>query len=360
LLIIVLVIYRCLTLSASKPVVVAYMIPVTYLVFQPSAYVSMFWAMAALSNYLVMLWALLCFYFLTRHTTGGVFLSLLCAGLASFTQGNGIGCLGIGLFYLLLSKKYKTDPRVNLHIGLWLIVSAVIVAAFSWGFHLRAPMEFPQGSEALAAHFKLEQSPLEVVHWMVAIFGSAVAHGSLSVATIVGVIVVGVLGTFLRAGIYRLHPALSLYVLFILLSVSMVAVLRSDFFTIQISQSPRYTFYSSQLLAVLAAVGSHYLLVRSNGKATGMAVFILGVSILVSGASYFGNMGKIREQQYRVLNGMWLWNSKARKNPYAPLVANPGATLVDAKKAGIYTPPPLTYLPKDQWGRFAIGKSDAK
>ena len=356
LLIIALVMYRCLSQGGERAVSPWSMIPIVYLIFQPSAYVSMFWAMASLSNYFVMLWALLCFYFLTQKNTASLFISLAFAMLAAFTQGNGIACLPLGLCYLLLIRKVDPYPEVVRHLVIWSGIGAIILIGFSWGYHFRAPMELPVSAKGVTMKIDLELSFIAVFHWAAAIIGAAVAYGNLWLASTMGVIVIAGLGYFSLKKTFRHYPALSLYLVFILLSITMIAVLRSTFLDIQYSLSSRYTFYSAQLIAVLAAVASHRLLAQSMVKKSGPVLVMLCAVILMSSGNYFVYVDKIRQQQFQVLHGMWLWNNQERRHPYAPMVINAGGILTQARQNEIYSPPAISYLPPNQWGRFNLRK----
>jgi hypothetical protein len=53
---------------------------------------------------------------------------------------------------------------------------------------------------------------------------------------------------------------------------------------------------------------------------------------------------------------MWLWNTRQAGGFLAPMVKNPGEYLRQAKQLGLYEPPPISYLPQEEWGIFAKKK----
>ncbi len=328
-------------------------IPLVYLLFQPSAYRSMFWAMAALSNYVVMLWAMLSIYFLHRRTYFSLFLSLAFAAVATFTQVNGLLTLPLGAAFLLLSALSQGDKNAKGHLMLWLFVSVLIAGFFFSDYEFRSLSKLPVNAAGIEAQFALNTSWLVTIHWFLALLGSPAAFGNTSIASIIGGGLTVLSAVFVLKGLYRKYPVISLYLLFAFASVLMTAIGRSFFLGVEFSQSPRYTFYSSQIIALLAALSVLELSQSKGVWQKPLIKIIVIVSITISLAVYSVNLEKIRRQQFAALRGMWLWNSKQQDRLLAPLVTNPGAILKKSQDLDFYQPPAISYLPPKQWGYFA-------
>lgn len=123
---------------------VLYAVPVTLLLVNLSQWENMFWGMAALQNFSVLLWVLAAFYFLTYADRWG--LGVLMAVLATLTSGNGllVWPLGFGLLVLqpagggIGPKLKKLRPLLG-----WSVAAVVVIGLYFWGF------EKPGGTHAI-------------------------------------------------------------------------------------------------------------------------------------------------------------------------------------------------------------------
>ncbi len=157
---------------------------------------------------------------------------------------------------------------------------------------------------------------------------------------------------FFFSDIRSKYPAIALYLILVFASIAMTAAGRFYFLDIQFSQSPRYTFYSSQIIALLAAISVIYLRQWKLGWPVQLSKIIAIASIIACISSYAFNLERIRAQQLQLLRGMWLWNTQQRDRPFALLIANPVEILNNAQRLGLYQPPAISHLPPDQWGHF--------
>lgn len=333
-----------------------YAIPLVYLVFQPSAYTSMFWAMAALSNYYVMLWALLCFYFLGKGTLKDLLIASGFACLACFTQVNGLLTLPLGLLFLGVNAFTKKDKLSLQLLLVWLTISAVIALCFFSDYQFRDINKLPINDGETASKFTAITSILAKPHWYFAQLGSPVSFGNTAIATTAGICITLALAWLAAGGIFRQQIVLALYLVFALSSVLMTAISRSYVFDIQFSQSPRYTFYATQAVALIAALSVAKLDSSKYSLHKKIAAIIALCSVIVCIVSYSSNLEKVRNAQFTAIRGMWLWNTRQAGGFLAPMVKNPGEYLRQAKQLGLYEPPPISYLPQEEWGIFAKKK----
>lgn len=333
-------------------------LPVVYLVLQPSAYDSMFWAMAALSNYTVMLWAALCCFFLGKNSYSGLSASMIFATLATFTQANGLLTLPLGAAFLLYAALKNTDNHARWRLIIWLVCSTMIAACFLWDYQVRDLNKLPVEGESAKQAFRTGSSFIAIAHWYFALLGSSLSFGNANIASIIGLGATALTCFLSIKGLFKNQTIIFIYLIFVFSSIMMAAVGRSVFIDIQWSQSPRYTFYSSQVMALLAGICVLNLSCAHKGKTgyTQLCAIIITGSIIISISSYAINIEKIQKQQFRALAAMWIWNTKKKEGLLAPLVSNPGETLEQAGRLNLYHPPAISYLPSKDWGRFNTAK----
>lgn len=123
---------------------------------------STFKAMTAISNQAVILFAVAALFALLRWQRFG--LAVLCALLATFTQGNGMLVWPVGLLVLLLEPHWRKQ-----HAALWLLSAATVLALFWWAHHVFSP---PSPVTAAAVLERLQQHPLQPLRALLAFLGS--------------------------------------------------------------------------------------------------------------------------------------------------------------------------------------------
>lgn len=112
-----------------------YAVPVAWLLFNLSQWENMFWGMAALQNFSVVLWVIAAFYFLSYTTNWR--LAFVAGMLATITSGNGLMVWPLGFLILLLRLPAYADKNNRIQFGSiigWLAGAAVIVALYFTGF----------------------------------------------------------------------------------------------------------------------------------------------------------------------------------------------------------------------------------
>ncbi len=114
---------------------VLYSLPTAWLLFNLSQWENMFWGMAALQNFSVVLWVLAAFYFLSYTAHWRVAFAM--GVLATITSGNGLMVWPIGLLILLLrlpaysrsSGRRPFGPAIS-----WLIGAVIVIGLYFTGF----------------------------------------------------------------------------------------------------------------------------------------------------------------------------------------------------------------------------------
>lgn len=112
-----------------------YALPVALLLFNLSQWENMYWGMAALQNFSVVLWVLAAFYFLSYTPLWG--LALVSATLATLTSGNGLMVWPIGFVILALRlPTYAPTTSRQLYRPLlgWLTGAVLVIGLYFTGF----------------------------------------------------------------------------------------------------------------------------------------------------------------------------------------------------------------------------------
>ncbi|GAB3792773.1 hypothetical protein GCM10028819_03540 [Spirosoma humi] len=112
-----------------------YAVPIAWLLFNLSQWENMFWGMAALQNFSVVLWVIAAFYFLSYTTHWR--LAFVAGVLATITSGNGLMVWPLGFLILILRLPAfigATTRKSLAPIVGWLVGAAVVVALYFAGF----------------------------------------------------------------------------------------------------------------------------------------------------------------------------------------------------------------------------------
>ncbi|MBC3785560.1 hypothetical protein [Spirosoma utsteinense] len=144
-----LALFSFVLVRTGKPLI--YALPVSLLLFNLSHWENMFWGMAALQNFSVVLWAVLTIYLLSF--TNRWSLAIATAILATLTSGNGLLIWPIGLLLVLLRTPVRdrqavavSSPRPFVVLATWVAVAAVVIVLYFTGFEPSASNPPDRGS----------------------------------------------------------------------------------------------------------------------------------------------------------------------------------------------------------------------
>ena len=250
---------------------VLYAVPVALLLFNLSQWENMFWGMASLQNFSVVLWVIAAFYFLSYTNRWG--LAFAMGVLATLTSGNGLMVWPIG--FALLALRLTPSPSGNNKkiyrplVG-WLVGAAVVIGLYFIGFEKPGGIAYvrPDAIDLLKSWFAVVGAAAEVLP-MGSPLRSSMLIGGVMVLITVGIIGLGlwnnrlIISQQIRAllapkatvaNVGKSIPSITLFFWgcagFILGTAAVVAWARTGF-GIDLLITSRYKMYSLTGLALL-------------------------------------------------------------------------------------------------------------
>lgn len=172
------------------------LVPVSFLMFTNALYENVFWGMASVQNFWVILLAFAAFYLLiyayNKPAKTYFYLSVVCCFLGTFTSSNGILIPLIGIAILLFQKRHR-------ELGIWAVASVLFLVFYFLDY--KASPDKTAGIDF--------SSPTLLIKGFLAVTGNAIdvsfiapnKHLDLSTAT--GVIVIILVGLFSFQVLFR-------------------------------------------------------------------------------------------------------------------------------------------------------------
>jgi hypothetical protein len=270
-------------------------VPSVFLVFHMQYWEASLWSTAALQQFWVLLFALLCFYYLHCESWGYCIVAMFAALCAAYTNGNGIICFIIGLLLLLLRKQFAKSL-------LWLLFIAVALYFYFYDYEFKT----------------IELPPLdETVIFILSFLGSSISFNTFHISLLFGCFSAIYLIYLTSTAYYQRNPVIYAMILFIVITALAVAIARSHIETYQAIAS-RYNLNSSLLMlciyisAVETIAGNHHTSKLLHNKK--YLTFFLTSSILLSicfcAASYMINLKYIYSRNRMLVRAVGIWQEK--------------------------------------------------
>ncbi|WP_373511459.1 hypothetical protein [Persicitalea sp.] len=223
-----------------------YFLPIPWLLFQPAYYDNYTWSISVLQqSVIVFLLAWLVHSFVNRRYILALFIFLI----GTFTHGNGIFGIAVGVVFLFLYREWKW-------LGIWLAVCLAVAAFYFYGFEKGQNANFLQ---SLA-------SPVQLIGYFFAFFGASAELLDLGFGPSVlwGLITFGGICGYILPKIYQNYRSaapLTYFdkmllgnLLFLSITALLVSVSRS-WSSPDLDIPPRYAHYSPYLSAWFYLVG---------------------------------------------------------------------------------------------------------
>ena len=323
-------------------------LPAIYILFQPQHHELALWAMCAVTNIGVVVFAFMALFFLadsgspaardplckiplpppfSKGENGRPLFfatALVFALLAVYTNGNGIFVWLSGAAILLSARGFR-------RLAVWLGIGLLSAAAYFWGY-ARNPAH-PAVLPFLLGH------PLDVLKYFLSVLGSAADFGVLRPAA---PLLAGAATLAASVGLWikrldRKEPFLSAGLLFIFLSLAAQSLTRAPFGLAQSLES-RYKFYSA-LAAALVLLG--WVRLARSGKKIALAA--LAVSVVFGAVSFLANVPRGRETRERRIANILAWNEGKAALPY-PNAEHADSIIRIAAQRKIYLPPSRLHI----------------
>jgi len=276
------------------------------LIFNLSGYETMFWAMASVSNYYVIFFALLSFVLLGQNKTVYFILALFFACLSAYTQANGLNALIAANIYLIWKVKIDTSKIDKIKLFFTLVISILIFIAYFVNYH--TPSQHSSIQESLSYPFRL-------MEFFFAFLGSISftplkAIGISESLSIYGAILLGCLLFFAFLYLsyrrfYQKYPAIYLFMLFLLGSAAMASLGRSSFGINQAFAS-RYLI-NSAILSFLVIISLLCLYEFKYSLKQKFNMSILGLLIMYSIGTYVIYLPTVRALHNAKITGAQLF-----------------------------------------------------
>ena len=252
-----------------------YAVPIALFLFNLSQWENMYWGMAALQNFSVVLWVVGAFYLLSY--TSRTALAIVLALLATLTSGNGLMVWPLGFLLLLLqpvTAKQGVFNRLSAPLVVWTISAIIVVGLYFFHFEKPGGINYvrPSALALVKGWFAVIGAAAEALPFGQPLRNSVLLGGLLTCITLVSI---GwellshqlVISRLLRQWFARNSslspnrtslPSITLFfwstAAFILGTAAIVAFARTGFGADLLITS-RYKMYSLTLLALLYSYG---------------------------------------------------------------------------------------------------------
>ncbi len=321
--------------SQKNPVIL--FVPIPYLLFQPQAWENMTWATGALQNYFVLFFALLAFYFWNRATWLGYFLASSFAVMAVFTSANGLLVLFI-LFFgearsfiaeKITNAAFVKSPMTAKHSRLLVILMVLLfITCLAYFKNYHGVEQHPSVLGALL-------QPVQLIQYVLLLLGSCMGF-TKSLAFLTGFVEIIIFIYITYSGYYQKNPIIYYFLLFIFLTVLVIALGRTGF-GIEQAFAPRYKVLSSlSLVLIYWALMERCPEIASIKSVMLFLVFFAMAFNIVSTLIYVANLAKCQE----LLKGITVWE-KTGAGLYYPNQQVASLTLKHSIKKGVYKIPTL-------------------
>jgi hypothetical protein len=316
-------VYLSLDLKQSPLKRVLAMTPLLLFTFQTQPLECFVESTVVVPNSGVLLGAVMTFFYLFKKKGSIAIVLAIFSGLLTLvSQGNGVVLLPVGLFLLLLEKRYKAAL-------IWGSVMILGVGVYFLGY-----VPHPGHPSALEALPHVMRNILYTIYFI----GSAPAFGNQTLAAIFGISAYCILAIVMVLGYFRRNKVVTGLLLFLLGSIWINALSRSEFGSVYPLTQNRYGLYSALFCGLLCT--ALFEMVEHFPKWSTMTVR-LGTTLLAGVfciSSYAYTLESWKVHNRRMKHGLHSWAKTGTGLAY-PWPDRANAILEESVAAGVYKLP---------------------
>lgn len=301
-----------------------YFLPAVLLIFNLSYFEASIWALAAVSSLVVIFLSFLCIFILIRSLeqrswwTWGAFLAGV---LAAFSQGNGLFVLYVGVFLLILKKRFATATYWGVGTG---------IISILYFYHYKSP------------GFHYDQNGIFAILGMALHYLTLFLGAWSKMPMLVGATFLTLFLYLVMSGLHKRNIIFFGFLIFIFLSALAASASRYEI-GIDQALSSRYKIYSLLFFAILYLSIFEFLDKRWIEKLLrGFPVFlivILGINVLMTAKA----CSNLKARRLMLVSGLVAWQQQGKGlTHWDANVAN--RILTNAIEQNIYHPPKFSFF----------------
>ncbi|MCG6553315.1 MAG: hypothetical protein L7F77_13400 [Candidatus Magnetominusculus sp. LBB02] len=287
--------------------------PVVFILFEPQCFGTIFFAMAAIQNFYVLLFAFLSLYFMSKDGYKNFIAASAFAVIAAFTSGSGILSFIAGALTLFIQRKFRS-------LAVWLSLMLLTALAYLYGY-----VQPPDHSDIVKT---LLARPGSAALHLIVLLGNILVYlptltiyippdASVFLPMLVMPLMMGLILTAFFAyltikGYYLKNPVIYSFLVFIVLSEALTAAGRCGI-GIGNAVSTRYVIMSAVFCAC-----AYIALIETTDSALIEKLFrvIVSAAVLFNIAAFYINYGKIAALHQYVEQGFLYFRTHSG-NPMA-------------------------------------------
>jgi hypothetical protein len=269
------------------------LLPLVAAICQPHGHKALLWASANLPSGLTYFFAAACFWFLFGAKVRSNSLAAVMLGGAVFSQGNGVVVGPVVIFLLLLRTEWRGAV-------LWTVVTALVVGLYFVGYEPN-----PQHPSVLASIPNVTRNML----YSMVLVGLGPGFSQETPAFVAGVLFYLVFGYLAFVRYDRENPVLSSFLLFLLGSIWINALSRSEFGISYPLTQPHYRLLSDlTCAAAIACCMDHLLRTLPGGKRVLCAEILSAVaSLAFVWLAYSWHLDELRGLSHAMRQSVTKW-----------------------------------------------------
>lgn len=302
--------------------------PAALVLFHPQFWSAYLWPTCSAPNFFSVAFAAIAFQALCSTSSGSFALAMTAATAATFSQGNGIAVLPLGLVELV-------GPRSRARRRAWVAFSLLL------GATQLAAFERPFDTWSAGSNLASPAYVARVLAYVLHLIGGAPSFSQPGLAPVVGAALLASFAGLLLRGAHRRSPALVALLGFLLMSAGMNALVRAQQGVATPLLADRYRFYACAFLAASWLAWASEL-TGSRWERVFVA-WGLCTSLAFSVASHARYRGDLLDFSRRLAVGYERWWVSGDGGLFYPGFASASRALLTGFERGVLRVPPAWF-----------------